>query len=24
LLEKKAVKLVLDGSTIEDVGPESR
>ncbi len=24
LLEKKATKLVLDGSTIEDVGPESR
>jgi len=24
LLEKKAVKLVLDGSTIEDVGPEPR
>jgi trigger factor len=24
LLEKKAIKLVLDGSTIEDVGPESR
>jgi len=24
LLEKKAIKLVLDGSTIEDVGPASR
>jgi len=24
LLEKKAVKLVLDGSTIEDIGPEPR